>query len=184
MLKAVLSGRGDEIIDLAEINLFRAAAPGDATMATNQQVTQSGLQEGSRGMGLLECPGLNKGMAFTEEERWLARPAAGPPDRTGPLRRLRSVNARAARCAVFMAPMIFLTACEPAVLDPQGVVGKAEKMLLIDSLAIMLAIVVPTIAATFAFAWWFRASNARARYLPDWAYSGHISSSSGAFPSS
>ncbi len=29
-------------------------------MATNQQVTQSGMQEGSRGMGLLECPGLNK----------------------------------------------------------------------------------------------------------------------------
>ena len=38
----------------------------------------------------------------------------------------------------------------------------------------MLAIVVPTIAATFAFAWWFRASNTRATYLPDWAYSGRI----------
>ena len=36
----------------------------------------------------------------------------------------------------------------------------------------MLAIVVPTILATFAFAWWFRASNTRARYLPDWAFSG------------
>jgi cytochrome o ubiquinol oxidase subunit II len=97
----------------------------------------------------------------------------GPPDRTGPLRRLRSVNARAARRAVLMAPIV-LTACQPAVLDPQGVIGQAEKMILIDSLAIMLAIVVPTIAATFAFAWWFRASNERARYLPDWAYSGRI----------
>ncbi|WOJ91526.1 ubiquinol oxidase subunit II [Methylocapsa polymorpha] len=67
-----------------------------------------------------------------------------------------------------------LTACQPAVLDPQGVIGQAEKMILIDSLAIMLAIVVPTIAATFAFAWWFRASNIRARYLPDWDYSGRI----------
>ena len=38
----------------------------------------------------------------------------------------------------------------------------------------MLAIVVPTIAATFAFAWWFRASNTRATYLPDWEYSGRI----------
>jgi cytochrome o ubiquinol oxidase subunit II len=89
------------------------------------------------------------------------------------LRRLRSVNARATRCAVFMVPIV-LTACQPAVLDPQGVIGQAEKMILIDSLAIMLAIVVPTIAATFAFAWWFRASNARARYLPDWVYSGRI----------
>ena len=47
-------------------------------------------------------------------------------------------------------------------------------MILIDSLAIMLAIVVPTIAATFAFAWWFRASNARAHHLPEWTYSGRI----------
>ena len=30
----------------------------------------------------------------------------------------------------------------------------------------MLAIVVPTIVATLAFAWWFRASNTRARYRP------------------
>jgi cytochrome o ubiquinol oxidase subunit II len=63
-----------------------------------------------------------------------------------------------------MAPIV-LTACQPAVLDPQGPVGLAQKTILIDSLAIMLAIVVPTIAAILAFAWWFRASNARARYL-------------------
>jgi cytochrome o ubiquinol oxidase subunit 2 len=72
-----------------------------------------------------------------------------------------------------VAPIV-LTACQAAVLDPKGVVGIAEKTILIDSLAIMLAIVVPTIAATFAFAWWFRASNTRATYLPDWEYSGRI----------
>jgi cytochrome o ubiquinol oxidase subunit 2 len=33
---------------------------------------------------------------------------------------------------------------------------------------------VPTILATFAFAWWFRASNTRARYRPDWEFSGAI----------
>jgi cytochrome o ubiquinol oxidase subunit 2 len=38
----------------------------------------------------------------------------------------------------------------------------------------MLAIVVPTIVTTLGVAWWFRASNAKARYLPDWAYSGRI----------
>src|SRR5258708_17808583 len=61
-----------------------------------------------------------------------------------------------------------------SVLDPQGFVGLSEKTILIDSLAIMVAIVVPTIAATLAFAWWFRASNTRARHLPDWEYSGRI----------
>jgi cytochrome o ubiquinol oxidase subunit 2 len=60
------------------------------------------------------------------------------------------------------------------ILDPQGPIGAAEKAILIDSLAIMLAIVLPTIVATFAFSYWFRASNARARYLPDWEYSGRI----------
>jgi cytochrome o ubiquinol oxidase subunit 2 len=72
-----------------------------------------------------------------------------------------------------MAP-ILLTACHAAVLDPQGIVGIAEKTLMIDSLAIMLAIVIPTIAATFAFAWWYRASNTRAKYLPEFAYSGQL----------
>jgi cytochrome o ubiquinol oxidase subunit 2 len=60
------------------------------------------------------------------------------------------------------------------ILDPQGPIGAAEKAILIDSLAIMLAIVLPTIAAVFGFAYWFRASNAKARYLPRWAYSGRI----------
>ena len=67
-----------------------------------------------------------------------------------------------------------LTACQPAVLDPQGPVAGAERMILFDSLAIMLAIVGPTILATVGFAWWFRGSNPRARYLPDWGYSGRI----------
>jgi cytochrome o ubiquinol oxidase subunit II len=97
----------------------------------------------------------------------------GLPDGTRPSQRLRRTSIRAARRAVIMAPIV-LTACEPAVLDPQGVIGIAEKTILIDSLAIMLAIVVPTIAATLVFFWWFRASNTRSRYLPDWNYSGRI----------
>jgi cytochrome o ubiquinol oxidase subunit II len=76
--------------------------------------------------------------------------------------------------AAILLMTISLTACQPAVLDPQGVVGIAEKMLLIDSLAIMLAIVLPTIAATFVFAWWYRASNTRAKFVPEFTYSGQL----------
>jgi cytochrome o ubiquinol oxidase subunit 2 len=93
--------------------------------------------------------------------------------RRDPSTSLRSFSARAARWAVLFAP-IGLAACQPAVLEPQGAVGAAEKTILIDSLAIMLAIVIPTIAATLGFAWWYRASNTRARHLPDWAYSGQL----------
>src|SRR6201992_102475 len=60
------------------------------------------------------------------------------------------------------------------ILDPQGPIGAAEKTLLIASIAIMLAIVIPTIVAIFAFAFYFRKSNTRAFYWPDWEYSGRL----------
>jgi cytochrome o ubiquinol oxidase subunit 2 len=59
-------------------------------------------------------------------------------------------------------------------LEPQGPIGAAEKTIILNSLAIMLAIVIPTIVATLIFAWWFRESNTRARYRPNFAYSGRI----------
>jgi cytochrome o ubiquinol oxidase subunit 2 len=60
------------------------------------------------------------------------------------------------------------------ILDPQGPIGAADKTILIDSVAIMLAIVLPTIAAIFGFAFWFRSTNTRAHYWPDWEYSGRL----------
>src|SRR6201987_3087629 len=60
------------------------------------------------------------------------------------------------------------------ILDPRGPIAAADKQILIDSIAIMLAIVVPTIIAIFAFAWYFRQSNTRAFHWPDWEYSGRL----------
>src|SRR5262245_22859699 len=60
------------------------------------------------------------------------------------------------------------------LLDPQGPVAAANTTILLDSIFIMLTIVVPTILAILAFAWWFRASNPRARYRPNFVYSGRI----------
>ncbi len=70
--------------------------------------------------------------------------------------------------------LVALAGCEPGVLSPAGPVSGAQRSILIDSLAIMLAIVIPTILGTLGVAWWFRKGNARARYTPDWAYSGRI----------
>jgi cytochrome o ubiquinol oxidase subunit II len=67
-----------------------------------------------------------------------------------------------------------LASCREGVLDPQGPVGAAERVILYDATTIMLAVVVPVILLTLAFAWWFRASNRRAVYRPDWEYSGKI----------
>ncbi|UXN62291.1 ubiquinol oxidase subunit II [Phyllobacterium zundukense] len=60
------------------------------------------------------------------------------------------------------------------VLDPQGPVGAAQNTILLNATTIMLAVVIPVILLTLGFAWWFRHSNARARYMPDWSYSGRI----------
>jgi cytochrome o ubiquinol oxidase subunit II len=67
-----------------------------------------------------------------------------------------------------------LASCRQGVLDPRGPVGAAESVILYDATAIMLAVVVPVIILTLAFAWWFRAGNQRATYRPDWEYSGTI----------
>lgn len=67
-----------------------------------------------------------------------------------------------------------LSGCQLAVLSPAGPVAAGDRMVVLDSLAIMLAIVIPTIAATLAVAWWFRSSNIRARYQPAFTYSGRL----------
>jgi len=67
-----------------------------------------------------------------------------------------------------------LAGCSGGVLEPHGPIGAANRLILFNAVEIMAAIVVPTIVAALVFAWWFRESNTRARYLPHWAYSGRI----------
>jgi cytochrome o ubiquinol oxidase subunit 2 len=73
-----------------------------------------------------------------------------------------------------LAIVVGLTGCSEGILASAGPVSDAERIILLDSLAIMLAIVIPSIIALLAFAWWFRASNKRARHLPEWSYSGRL----------
>jgi cytochrome o ubiquinol oxidase subunit 2 len=76
---------------------------------------------------------------------------------------------------ILLAPIsILLASCGQGVLDPHGPVGRAERVLLYNATAIMLAVVVPVIILTAVFAWWFRAGNIRAQYLPEWEYSGRL----------
>jgi len=63
---------------------------------------------------------------------------------------------------------------QAGVLDPQGPIGTAERLILLNATAIMLAVVIPVIVLMLGVAWWFRAGNARAQYRPDWAYSGPV----------
>src|SRR6266436_2264988 len=84
---------------------------------------------------------------------------------------------RPSRLRIFAAPAVacLVASCRPAgVLDPQGPVASAERLILFNATAIMLVVVLPVIALTLVFAWWYRASNKRAVYWPDWSYSGDI----------
>jgi cytochrome o ubiquinol oxidase subunit 2 len=81
---------------------------------------------------------------------------------------------RYAVLAVLIIGAATLGGCSEGVLDPRGPISAAERLILFNSLGIMLAIVIPTILATLGVAWWFRSSNTRARYLPNFNYSGRL----------
>lgn len=74
---------------------------------------------------------------------------------------------------LILGAAILVSSCQRAgVFDPQGPIASQEQLLLINSTAIMLVVVVPVILATLGFAWWYRASNARAIRSTDEGYEG------------
>lgn len=86
------------------------------------------------------------------------------------------------RILALCLPVLLLSGCGggffdssvPSILDPVGPIGTGNRTILLNSLAVMLVIVIPTMIATVAFAWWFRASNPKAEYKPGFTYSGRI----------
>src|ERR1700756_3463347 len=83
-------------------------------------------------------------------------------------------NMRYGLLAVFLIGAATLGGCTEGVLDPKGPIAAADREILLTSLGIMLAIVIPVILATLGVAFWFRASNVRAHYRPNFAYSGRL----------
>jgi cytochrome o ubiquinol oxidase subunit 2 len=81
---------------------------------------------------------------------------------------------RYALSAIVLIGAAMLAGCTEGVLDPKGPIAAAERQIMFDSTGIMLAIVIPTVLATLGVAFWFRSSNRRARYLPNFEYSGRL----------
>jgi cytochrome o ubiquinol oxidase subunit II len=78
------------------------------------------------------------------------------------------------RQALILVAAAALGGCSEGVLDPQGPIAAAERLLLINSTAIMLVVVIPVIIATLAFAWWYRSSNLHATRSLDESYEGRV----------
>jgi cytochrome o ubiquinol oxidase subunit II len=81
---------------------------------------------------------------------------------------------RYCRQALILVAAAALGGCSEGVLDPQGPIAAAERLLLINSTAIMLVVVIPVIVATLAFAWWYRSSNTHATRSLDESYEGRV----------
>src|SRR6202051_2034812 len=83
-------------------------------------------------------------------------------------------NMRYGLLAAVLIGAATLGGCAEGVLDPKGPIAAADRQILLNARDIMLAIVIPVILATLGVAFWFRASNERARYRPNFAYSGRL----------
>jgi cytochrome o ubiquinol oxidase subunit 2 len=101
---------------------------------------------------------------------------APPPGRSAmrASKRLRVLARVLADTTILTLLLLPLGGCAGGILQPQGRIGAADTKILFNAVEIMSAIVVPTIVAAIAFAWWFRASNSRARFRPDFVYSGRL----------
>src|SRR5262249_6797792 len=83
-------------------------------------------------------------------------------------------HSRRLRWPVLGAAFLVASCQRAGVLDPQGPIASSQRLLLINSTAIMLVVVIPVIVATLAFAWWYRSSNARASRPPGESYEQRI----------
>jgi cytochrome o ubiquinol oxidase subunit 2 len=99
---------------------------------------------------------------------------AGAPHGSAPNARYGPRRAGLRRWLVACAALLVASCQQTGVLEPEGPIASAERLLLINATAIMLVVVVPVILATLAFAWWYRASNLRADRSQDQAYEGRI----------
>jgi cytochrome o ubiquinol oxidase subunit 2 len=70
-----------------------------------------------------------------------------------------------------MALTLALMGCKSEVLDPAGPVALQQRDLLINSTLLMLLIILPVMALTAWFGWYYRKGNAKATYLPNWDHS-------------
>jgi cytochrome o ubiquinol oxidase subunit 2 len=95
--------------------------------------------------------------------------------RPGRSERRRFTTAAGGVWALLPTVSIFLLAgCSGGVLDPKGQIAAEQSKILLNAFSTMLIIVAPVIIGALACAYWFRASNQRAVYLPDWVFSGRL----------
>lgn len=73
-----------------------------------------------------------------------------------------------------LAAISLLAGCSDeltGILNPKGIVAYEERILLFDSMALMMIVVIPVIIMSIAFVYKYRESQRRADYKPNWSHS-------------
>jgi cytochrome o ubiquinol oxidase subunit II len=86
------------------------------------------------------------------------------PNKTFVLNALLSLGAATLLCGCSQFPLI----------DPKGPIGLSERFVIFVSIALMLIVVIPVLAMAWWFPFKYRASNAKAKYTPNWSHSTKI----------
>ncbi len=113
--------------------------------------------------------GIGRRLRLSQAEPSAGIRSRGSTSKARPARRRRGSLSRLMVCSALLA-----ASCRQGVLDPQGPIAAADRLLLINSTEIMLVVVVPVILATLGFAWWYRSSNPRASRSAGEGYEGRI----------
>lgn len=69
---------------------------------------------------------------------------------------------------VVLAGAVFFAHNNVAVLNPKGVVADKERQLMFIAAALAVLVIVPVFVLTGVIAWKYRATNAKAKYTPEW----------------
>jgi len=96
-----------------------------------------------------------------------------PPPRPSqsPGRDGKAISRKLLVAAAVTGLAILLSGCGIAnapVANPQGPIGLAERNILFRAFGIMMIVVIPVFIMAFWFSWRYRATNAKARYQPNW----------------
>lgn len=75
---------------------------------------------------------------------------------------------KALRFGAIISALLILSGCDLALFNPKGEIAEYEKWLLIFSAIVMLIVIVPCIIMAVIFPWWYRESNKKATYKPEW----------------
>ena len=96
------------------------------------------------------------------------------PEGPAPHTRHRPRRPGLVRSLIVSAAVPAASCQQTGILDPQGPIASAQRLLLINSTEIMLVVIVPVILATLGFAWWYRSSNTSAKRSEELVYEGRI----------